>query len=139
MKLTIVFIGLPSVALWSESSAFSVAKSLKLGAAAPSCHQSPWIRISALDAGVETSLGGLDEETEDTNRHIEVPENDGDMKRLREELRTASLAAPSEETAEAVEKVLLQMVDGWNQNPNDANAPTASDFYTVRDFTFVVV
>jgi hypothetical protein len=132
MKLLIAsIIGVQSVTLWRQSFAFSVSNTLKLDAA-PSCYAS-WSRISVLNA-VETTPDGLDEEIEDSHLYMEAPENGGDIKHLREKLKTASMKAPSEETAEAVEKVLLQMVDEWHQNPNDSNAPTASDFYTVRDF-----
>jgi hypothetical protein len=134
MKLLIAsIIGVQSVTLWRQSFAFSVSNTLKLGAA-PSCYKyASWPRISALNA-VETTPDGLDEEIEDSDLYMEAPENGGDIKHLREKLKAASLKAPSEETAEAVEKVLLQMVDEWHQNPNDSNAPTASDFDTVRDF-----
>lgn len=132
MKLFIAsIIGVQSVTLWRQSFAFSVSNTLKLGAA-PSCYAS-WSRISVLNA-VETTPDGLDEEIEDLDLYMEAPENDGDIKHLREKLKTASMKAPSDETAEAVEKVLLQMVCEWHQNPNDSNAPTASDFDMVRDF-----
>jgi hypothetical protein len=141
MKLTAALLRLSSIALFRQSSAFTpLQPSLTFGA--PRLHVCARTTISALSVETTPDHDEFDVSLEVSESDNKALQNDGgggsgSGKSLRVEMQTAASAeAPtqcSEETAEAVEKVLLRMVEEWNERPfHTINVPTSDDFYTVR-------
>lgn len=130
MNLGTVLLGLTSVELLRHSSAFSVmtqpSSATRFGA--PRLCSRTAVSTSSVSIETSSEFDDLDEYSEELN---DMPQDDGDVESLREEMQTAASAAPSEETADAVENALLRMVNKWQRNPEARNELTADDFYTV--------
>lgn len=78
----------------------------------------------------------MDTELNESNSHALPSDELGDettVESLRNEMNQAAATdSHTEETAEAVEKILLQMIDQWCTDPTPSYTPTADDFGTVR-------